>query len=156
MIHFVQSSLCVLGLFLLTVATPSDNTKSYPLESSLKATLHDPDNFATHGQAIYTSEDIVSKGVARATFAAAISGAAANQMLDVTINSTVIGTLKTDAPGVGTMSLKTLPPEFPSRVTFGDIVNVGKAKGPLINSEPIFDGESIATSSRDIGLILRR
>lgn len=68
----------------------------------------------------------------------------------------MIGTLKTDAAGVETMSLKTLPPEFPSRVTFGDIVNVSNAKGPLINSEPIFDGESIATSSRDIGLILRR
>jgi hypothetical protein len=169
MVHFVQIALCILLVFMafqetlpscraplvdaLAVSQP-EYPKGHPAELHLKATLRDPDNSDIVGHATYVADEIIARF--DRTFSATINGAPANSRLDVLINSYVVGTLKTDAAGSGTMSADTTAPDFPKHITFGDIVSVGSAKGALISSEPIFADESIATSSRDIGLILRR
>jgi hypothetical protein len=125
--------------------------KGHPVELQLKATLRDPKNSEITGHASYIADEIIAHF--DRTFSATISGARANSRLDVLINSQLVGTLTTDAAGTGTLSADATAPDFPKHVTFGDVVAVGSAKGVLVNSEPIFTGESIATSSRDIGLI---
>ena len=171
MVHFMQIALFVLLVFMAFQKTlPSCRAplvdagslvvsqREYPNRHSgelcLKATLRDPNDSDTVGHATYVCDEIVAR--IDSTFSATISGAPANSRLDVLINSHIVGTLKTDSAGNGKMSADGMAPDFPKHVTFGDVVSVGKAKGVLINAEPIFANEMIATSSRDIGLIQRR
>jgi hypothetical protein len=93
----------------------------------LSAALSDTTNPAIHGQVKFFS--VTQNGTTDKTFLVTITGAGANALLPVSINGTNIGTLMTNAAGVGSLVLlsanNTLPANFPSMLSAGDVVTVG-------------------------------
>lgn len=93
----------------------------------LSAVLSDTTNTAIHGQVKFFS--VTQNGTTDKTFLVTITGAGANASLPVSINGTNVGTLMTNAAGVGSLVLlsanNTLPANFPMTVMAGDVVTVG-------------------------------
>jgi hypothetical protein len=100
----------------------------------LTATLRDPANSAVTGQVKFFSAPI-GGGTNAELFIATVRGAQANSTLNVMINGTSIGTIRTNSAGVGTLVLSsqasTFPINFPTTVSAGDTVMVGTASGTL-------------------------
>jgi hypothetical protein len=93
----------------------------------LSAALSDTTNTAIHGQVKFFS--VTQNDTTDKTFLVTITGAGANASLPVSINGTNVGTLMTNAAGVGSLVLlsanNTLPANFPMTVMAGDVVTVG-------------------------------
>lgn len=93
----------------------------------LSAALSDTTNPAISGQVQFFG--VMQNGTTNKTFLVTITGAGANASLPVSINGTNIGTLTTNAAGVGSLVLlsanNTLPSNFPSTLTAGDVIKVG-------------------------------
>src|SRR5262249_38498223 len=110
-----------------------ENENENESETHLAATLADPTNTAISGRAALKTE--TDDGTTETTFVVSIKGAAANTMLDVTLQGVMIGMLKTDGTGAGKLVLSsedgTLPANFPTMVMAGDTVVVGTATGTL-------------------------
>jgi len=72
---------------------------------------------------------VTQNGTTNKTFLVTITGAGANASLPVLINGTNVGTLMTNAAGVGNLVLlsanNTLPANFPSTLMAGDTITVG-------------------------------
>jgi hypothetical protein len=111
----------------------NENENENESETHLAATLADPASAAVSGHATFKSE--TDDGKTETTFAVSITGAAVNAMLNVKLQGTIIGVLKTDANGAGKLVLSsengTLPANFPTTVMAGDTVMVGAATGAL-------------------------
>ena len=93
----------------------------------LSATLSDTTHPAISGQVQFFG--VTQNGTTNKTFLVTITGAGANASLPVLINGTNVGTLMTNAAGVGNLVLlsanNTLPANFPSTLMAGDTITVG-------------------------------
>jgi hypothetical protein len=111
---------------------------AHHLQTSLSATLTDPTNSSASGLAVYTLSK-ASHGTSLTNFNVSVTGATANSTLDVAIGGTVIGQIKTDANGAGSLALSSnptsaqqgLPANFPMTVSANSVVTVGTLTGTL-------------------------
>jgi len=110
-----------------TTTEESEGSEQQATVSHLSAALADTTNSAISGQVQFFG--VTQNGTTNKTFLVTISGASADASLPVSINGTNIGTLMTNAAGVGSLVLlsanNTLPANFPSTLTAGDMVTIG-------------------------------
>jgi hypothetical protein len=104
----------------------------------LGAQLSDPANAAATGMVTFMTGSV--NGVTSTQLIVGVSGAAASSTLSVSIGSTVVGTLTTDANGNGNLVLSNnpknpgdqpLPANFPTSIPVGTAVSAGTLSGSL-------------------------
>jgi hypothetical protein len=109
------------------LGTTTEGSQHQATVSHLSASLADATNSAISGQVQFFG--VTQNGTTNKTFLVTVSGAQANASLPVSINGTNIGTLMTNAAGVGSLVLlsanNTLPANFPSMLMAGNMVTVG-------------------------------
>jgi hypothetical protein len=119
-------------------------------KTTLTATLADPNNTAAAGTVTYQTGTV--DRVAQTTFSVSVTGAAASSTLNVSIGTTVVGQLTTDATGAGTLVLSSnptgtqqaLPTNFPTTIDKGTAVSVDTLTGNLTAATDTGDGCSIS------------
>ncbi len=124
-----------------SLAVPTSGTGESSSETSLKATLSDPNNASATGTVCYQTE--TEHGTTTTTLSVNVAGATPNSTLSVTIGDTatgvVVGQVVTDATGAGKLVLSSnphgaqqpLPANFPTGITAGTTVSVGTLGGTL-------------------------
>src|SRR5262249_44396205 len=107
-------------------------------ETELTATLADPTGVSSAtGSVTFKSNE--NNGTTDTQFTVTVQGASPSTTLDVSVDSTVVGQITTDASGDGTLALASnsdgpttqpLPTDFPT-VTAGTVVTLGPLTGTL-------------------------
>lgn len=122
-------------------------------QTTLTATLSDPDNSAASGTVTYQTGKV--DGTVQTTFSVSVTGAAADSTLDVSVGGTSVGTITTDDTGAGSLVLssnptgtqQSLPDDFPTTVDAGTAVSVGTLAGNLATQTRSEGGCSAARTS---------